>query len=200
MLMLGVPMNWSVAPGPSHNSLHQHPCGLPWFAADSKAAGSSLQPVVQCGLLKSELTFLPLPCLSHVASPCPPNTLDTSSGCRGRDKSSDAAGEAEVKFTVGAVTLSYKTLCMQRPSTLTQYFSSNLLANLEAATHWKWINSHVSRVQCSPANESMSPENPVTCISSSLPFPRRKQGKWQMLMIPCTISLGCPAAYAKEVA
>lgn len=30
------------------------------FAADSKAAGWSLQPVVQCSFLKSDLSFFPL--------------------------------------------------------------------------------------------------------------------------------------------
>lgn len=81
--------------------------------------------------LKSDLSVLPLPCCSHTASPLHLNILDTSSGCRGRDKSSGAAGGTEIKFTMGAVTMNYQTLCMQRPSILTQYFSRNLRTNLE---------------------------------------------------------------------
>lgn len=34
--------------------------------------------------------------------------------------SSDAAAEAEVKVTLGAVTLNYQTLCLQGPSSLMQ--------------------------------------------------------------------------------
>lgn len=151
--------------GDSHRLLHS-PQTFPWpsvsasmqvtlkFAADSKAVGCSLQPVAQCGFLKSDLSFFPLPCFSRAASPFP---LNVSSGGRGRDESSDAAGEAEVKVTMGAITLNYQTLCLQRPSTLMQYSSGNLLTDLEAGVCWKWVNSPISRSQCSPADESTSP-------------------------------------------
>lgn len=144
------------------------------FAADSKSAGSSLQPVAQCSFLKSDLSFFPLPCFSHAASPLTLNTLNTSSVCRGRDESSGGAGEAEVKVTMGAISLNYQTLCLQRPSTLMQYFNRNL------PQIWKQVyigSGLILMYQEVSVLQPMKAFHPVTCISFSLPFPRRKQGK-----------------------
>lgn len=132
------------------------------FAADSKAVGCSLQPVAQCSFLKSDLSFFPLPCFSHAASPLTLNTLNTSSVCRGRDESSGVAGEAEVKVTMGAISLNIL------------YFSRNL------PQIWKQVyigSGLILMYQEVSVLQPMKAFHPVTCISFSLPFPRRKQGK-----------------------